>query len=248
MIYRFFAELGAYWHFLRQVFRRPERIAEYRKAFWRDVDALGVKTLPLVAIISLFMGAVVTIQTALNLEDPLIPRYYIAIAVRESILLEFAPTIVSLILAGIVGSNISGSLGNMRITEQIDALEVMGINPAGFLVLPKIAANVLFSPILLIFSMAGGLVGGYLAGWWLGLLSPGEFLLGLRLEFQPFYIAYSVFKMTVFAFFIASVSSFFGYRVKGGPLEVGHASTQAVISTILAIILFNYILTDLILQ
>jgi phospholipid/cholesterol/gamma-HCH transport system permease protein len=136
----------------------------------------------------------------------------------------------------------------MRITEQIDALEVMGINPAGFLVLPKILANVLFSPILLIFSMAGGLVGGYLAGWWLGLLSPGEFLLGLRLEFQPFYIAYSVFKMTVFAFFIASVSSFFGYRVKGGPLEVGQASTQAVISTILAIILFNYILTNLILQ
>jgi phospholipid/cholesterol/gamma-HCH transport system permease protein len=136
----------------------------------------------------------------------------------------------------------------MRITEQIDALEVMGINPAGFLVLPKILANVLFSPVLLIFSMAGGLVGGYLAGWWLGLLSPGEFLLGLRLEFQPFYIAYSVFKMTVFAFFIASVPSFFGYRVKGGPLEVGHASTQAVIATILAIILFNYILTNLILQ
>jgi phospholipid/cholesterol/gamma-HCH transport system permease protein len=168
--------------------------------------------------------------------------------VRESILLEFAPTIVSLILAGIVGSNISGSIGNMRITEQIDALEVMGINPAGYLVLPKILANVFFSPVLLIFSMTGGLVGGYLAGWWLGLLSPGEFLQGLRLEFQPFYIAYSIFKMTVFAFFIASVSSFFGYRVKGGPLEVGQASTQAVISTILAIILFNYILTDLILQ
>jgi phospholipid/cholesterol/gamma-HCH transport system permease protein len=161
MIYRFFAELGAYWLFLRQVFRRPERFAEYRKAFWRDVDALGVKTLPLVAIISLFMGAVVTIQTALNLDDPLIPRYYIAIAVRESILLEFAPTIVSLILAGIVGSNISGSIGNMRITEQIDALEVMAVNPLAFLVAPRLVGILLVLPALTVLSIFVMVASGY---------------------------------------------------------------------------------------
>ena len=248
MVYRFLIGLGAYWAFLRQVFQKPEKGSEYLKSFWREINDLGVQSLPLVFIVSFFMGAVLTIQTALNLEDPLIPRYYIAIAVREGILLEFAPTIVALILAGIVGSSISGSIGNMRITEQIDALEVMGINPASFLVMPKIVAFVLFSPINLVFAMFSGLLGGYLAGWWLEMLAPGDFIQGLRLEFNTFYIVYSMTKVLIFSFFISSISSFFGFRVKGGALEVGKASTKAVIASILTIIVFNYILTDVLLK
>ncbi len=248
MVYRFLIGLGAYWAFLRQVFQKPEKGSEYLKSFWREFNDLGVQSIPLVFIVSFFMGAVLTIQTALNLEDPLIPRYYIAIAVREGILLEFAPTIVALILAGIVGSSISGSIGNMRITEQIDALEVMGINPASYLVMPKIVAFVLFSPINLIFAMFSGLLGGYLAGWWLEMLAPGDFIQGLRLEFNTFYIVYSMTKVLIFSFFISSISSYFGFRVKGGALEVGKASTKAVIASILTIIVFNYILTDLLLK
>ncbi len=233
---------------MARVFKKPERWSEYSKVFWREVDHLGKDSVAIVAIISLFVGAVVTIQTALNLEDPLIPDYYIAIAARESIILEFSPTMISLILAGKVGSNIASTIGTMRVTEQIDALDVMGINSAGYLILPKIAACVFFNPILIIISIFLGLVGGYLAGDFAGFLSHADFEYGLRLGFNPFYISYALIKTVIFAFLIASISSYWGFTVKGGAVDVGKASTTAVVNSSVAIIVANYFLTDILLS
>jgi phospholipid/cholesterol/gamma-HCH transport system permease protein len=195
------------------------------------------------------MGAVVTIQTAFQLsDDPLIPTYYIAMATRESITLEFSPTVVSLILAGKVGSNIASSLGTMRVSEQIDALEIMGVNSASFLILPKVAALVLFNPVLINLSLFLCLWGGAMAGDLLGLVPFEESIMGYRLEYIVFENAiYGLIKATAFAFIIGSVSAYSGYSVKGGAVEVGIASTNAVVRSCLAIILANYLLTDLIL-
>ncbi|MCT4622868.1 MAG: ABC transporter permease [Schleiferiaceae bacterium] len=240
--------MGSYFLLMIRVFRKPERWRLYLKSFWREIEELGVDSLGIVAIISIFVGAVVTIQTALNLEDPLIPDYYIAIATRESIVLEFSPTMVSLILAGKVGSNIASTIGTMRVTEQIDALEVMGVNSASFLILPKIIACVLFNPFLIIISIFLGLYGGYLAGDFAGFISHHEFVYGLQLGFVPFYIAYAVIKTVAFAFLITSISSYYGYNVKGGALEVGRSSTLAVVNSSIAIIVANYIITDVMLS
>ncbi|NVK26735.1 MAG: ABC transporter permease [Flavobacteriia bacterium] len=248
MVYRFFNGIGDYALLMWRVFRKPESWRESWKAFWREVDLLGIDSLWIVSIISLFMGAVVTIQTALNLDDPFIPDYYIAIAVRESIILEFSPTMVSLILAGKVGSNIASTIGTMRTSEQIDALEVMGINAANYLILPKIAASVFFNPMLLTLSLVLGLAGGYLAGEWTGMVVSSDFILGLQMGWDPFYISYAIIKMIVFAFLIASISAYFGFTVKGGAVEVGRSSTTAVVNSSLAIIVFNYILTDVLLN
>jgi len=248
MLSGFLRGLGSYFLFLGVVLRRPESWREYVKSFVRETELLGMSSIPLVVFISLFMGAVLTIQTAINLDDPFIPDMYIGIAVREGIILEFAPTIVSLILAGKVGSNISSSLGTMRVTEQMDALQIMGINPASYLVLPKIGACLLFFPILVVFSIFMGLLGGYLAGDWLHLVNPDSFLLGYFDEFRPYYILYSLTKTTVFAFIISSISAWYGFNVRGGAVEVGKASTQAVVAMSFSIILFNYILTDVMLQ
>lgn len=233
---------------MTRVFRRPERWSEYIKSFKRDVDHLGLDSLGIVSIISLFVGAVVTIQTALNLDDPLIPDYYVAIATRESIILEFSPTMISLILAGKVGSNIASTLGTMRVSEQIDALEVMGINSASYLILPKIAACIFFNPFLIVFSMVLGLWGGYLAGDFTGMVSFADFLYGLKLGFNPFYVTYALIKTVVFATLISSISAYFGYTVKGGAIEVGRASTAAVVNSSVAIIVANYLLTDILLS
>jgi phospholipid/cholesterol/gamma-HCH transport system permease protein len=248
MLYRFLQNMGSYFLLMIRVFRKPERWRLYLKSFWREIEELGVDSLGIVAIISIFVGAVVTIQTALNLEDPLIPDYYIAIATRESIVLEFSPTMVSLILAGKVGSNIASTIGTMRVTEQIDALEVMGVNSASFLILPKIIACVLFNPFLIIISIFLGLYGGYLAGDFAGFISHHEFVYGLQLGFVPFYIAYAVIKTVAFAFLITSISSYYGYNVKGGALEVGRSSTLAVVNSSIAIIVANYIITDVMLS
>ena len=248
MLSGFLRGLGSYFLFLGAVLRRPESWREYVKSFVRETELLGMSSIPLVVFISLFMGAVLTIQTAINLDDPFIPDMYIGIAVREGIILEFAPTIVSLILAGKVGSNISSSLGTMRVTEQMDALQIMGINPASYLVLPKIGACLLFFPILVVFSIFMGLLGGYLAGDWLHLVNPDSFLMGYFDEFRPYFILYSLTKTTVFAFIISSISAWYGFNVRGGAVEVGKASTQAVVAMSFSIILFNYILTDVMLQ
>jgi phospholipid/cholesterol/gamma-HCH transport system permease protein len=214
----------------------------------REIELLGLSSIPLVIFISLFMGAVLTIQTAINLDDPFIPDLFIGVAVREGIVLEFSPTIVSLILAGKVGSNISSSLGAMRVTEQMDALQVMGINPAGYLVLPKIVACLLFFPVLIVFSIFMGLLGGYLAGDWLQMVNPDHFLMGYFDEFNPFFVVYALTKTVFFAFIISSISAWYGFHVKGGAVEVGKASTKAVVTMSFTIILFNYILTNVMLQ
>ena len=248
MLNGFFLGLGSYFLFLGTVLRRPESWREFGKSLMREIELLGLSSIPLVIFISLFMGAVLTIQTAINLDDPFIPDLFIGVAVREGVVLEFSPTIVSLILAGKVGSNISSSLGAMRVTEQMDALQVMGINPAGYLVLPKIAACLLFFPVLIVFSIFMGLLGGYLAGDWLQMVNPDHFLMGYFDEFNPFFVVYALTKTVFFAFIISSISAWYGFHVKGGAVEVGKASTKAVVTMSFTIILFNYILTNVMLQ
>ena len=248
MLKGFFLGLGSYFLFLGSVLRRPESWREFGKSLMREIELLGLSSIPLVIFISLFMGAVLTIQTAINLDDPFIPDLFIGVAVREGIVLEFSPTIVSLILAGKVGSNISSSLGAMRVTEQMDALQVMGINPAGYLVLPKIVACLLFFPVLIVFSIFMGLLGGYLAGDWLQMVNPDHFLMGYFDEFNPFFVVYALTKTVFFAFIISSISAWYGFHVKGGAVEVGKASTKAVVTMSFTIILFNYILTNVMLQ
>ena len=248
MLNGFFLGLGSYFLFLGTVLRRPESWREFGKSLMREIELLGLSSIPLVVFISLFMGAVLTIQTAINLDDPFIPDLFIGVAVREGVVLEFSPTIVSLILAGKVGSNISSSLGAMRVTEQMDALQVMGINPAGYLVLPKIVACLLFFPVLIVFSIFMGLLGGYLAGDWLQMVNPDHFLMGYFDEFNPFFVVYALTKTVFFAFIISSISAWYGFHVKGGAVEVGKASTKAVVTMSFTIILFNYILTNVMLQ
>lgn len=243
---RWISTLGRYFLMLKRAFSRPENLKEYHKAFMRDLDHLGIDSLGIVTIISVFVGAVVTIQTAYNLSDPLIPEYYIAIATRESIILEFSPTIVSLILAGKVGSNIASTMGSMRVTEQIDALEVMGVNPQAYLILPKIIALIFFNPILIILSMFLGIIGGYFASL-SGVLSPNDYIQGLQMEFNSYFIWYSLIKTFVFAFLIVTISAFYGFFVKGGAIEVGVNATRAVVSSSVAIIIANYVLTQLLL-
>ena len=248
MLNGFFLGLGSYFLFLGSVLRRPESWREFGKSLMREIELLGLSSIPLVIFISLFMGAVLTIQTAINLDDPFIPDLFIGVAVREGVVLEFSPTIVSLILAGKVGSNISSSLGAMRVTEQMDALQVMGINPAGYLVFPKIVACLLFFPVLIVFSIFMGLLGGYLAGDWLQMVNPDHFLMGYFDEFNPYFVVYALTKTVFFAFIISSISAWYGFHVKGGAVEVGKASTKAVVAMSFTIILFNYILTNVMLQ
>lgn len=239
--------VGQYFILLGKTFSKPESLRGYWKAFMRDLELLGMNSLMIVTIISLFIGAIVTIQTALNLEDPFIPDYYIALATRETIILEFSPTMVSLILAGKVGSNIASTLGSMRVSEQIDALEVMGVNSASYLILPKIAALMLFNPLLIIISMFLGIGGGYFAAVFVSDITPVDFVQGLQLEFNPFYVSYALIKTVVFAFIITTISAYYGYYVKGGSVEVGINATKAVVSSSVAIIISNYILTQILL-
>ena len=189
----------------------------------------------------------VAIQTALNVDNPLIPKYLIGFATKRSIILEFAPTFISIILAGKVGSFITSSIGTMRVTEQIDALEVMGINSLNHLVLPKIIAAVFFYPFIISIAMFLGIFGGYVAGSLTGLFSTDDYVYGIQLEFNTFFVVYAMIKTMIFAFVIATVPSYHGYYVKGGSLEVGRASTQAVVWTSVVIILLNYFLTQMLL-
>jgi phospholipid/cholesterol/gamma-HCH transport system permease protein len=249
MITNFFEGMGGYAMLMTKVFRRPDRWKLFMRSLVHEIRLLGLDSISIVVILSVFMGAVVTIQTAFQLsDDPLIPTYYIALATRESITLEFSPTVVSLILAGKVGSNIASSLGTMRVSEQIDALEIMGVNSASHLILPKVTALVLFNPILIIISLFLGLWGGAMAGDLLGMVPFDESIMGYRSEFIVFEnVLYALIKSVAFAFIIGSVSAYCGYTVKGGAVEVGVASTNAVVRSCLSIILANYVLTDLIL-
>lgn len=230
-----------------KAFSRPEKNSIYGKRLINEMDSLGLNSIVIVVIISVFMGAVLTIQMALNLESPFVPKKLIGYATRESMILEFSSTIVALILAGKVGSNIASEIGTMRITEQIDALEIMGVNSSCYLILPKIVATVIFFPLLTILSMVVGIAGGYLTCKFTGIINPSDFVDGLYMQFKPFNIFYSLVKSAVFAFLITSISGFFGYYAKGNSLEVGRASTQAVVMSSIMILVFNLILTKLML-
>ncbi len=211
------------------------------------MDNLGLESLGIVAIISVFMGAVVTIQTAFNTDHPLLPIYAVGFATRQSIILEFSPTIVSLILAGKVGSRIASEIGTMRVTEQIDALEIMGINSAGYLILPKIIASMIVNPMLIVISIFLGVLGGWMASAITNVVPLSHYNYGILFEFAPYDVFYALVKTVVFAFLISSISGYFGYNTKGGALEVGHASTKAVVFSSIYIIIFNLILTQILL-
>lgn len=218
-----------------------------RKLIIKEIDDLVIGSLGIVAFISFFIGAVVAIQTALNLTNPLIPKELIGFASRQSVILEFAPTFISVIMAGKVGSFITSSIGTMRVTEQIDALEVMGINALNYLILPKIIAMLLY-PFLIAIAMFLGIFGGYIAGVYGGFVTGDEFIQGVTDEFIPFHLVYSFLKTFIFAFLLATIPSFHGYYMKGGALEVGKASTTSFVWTTVVIIVVNYITTQLLLS
>ncbi len=232
---------------MKRAFVKPEKISIYIGRIFEEMNILGVGSLAIVAIISVFMGAVITIQSAFNFSNPLIPIYAVGVAVRDSMILEFSPAIISLILAGKIGSSIASEIGTMRVTEQIDALEIMGINSSGYLILPKIIATVLFSPVLVIFSMFFGILGGYVFGLLTGVVSDYEFIYGVTYQFRPYNVTYALIKGGVFAFIIASVPAYHGYYTKGGALEVGRSSTKGVVYSSVLILAFDLILTQLLL-
>ncbi len=240
--------IGKYSLMLKQIFKKPQKPKIFWENYFKEVEDLGIKSIGLVSFISFFIGGVVTIQTARNLSNPLIDKLYIGYATIKSIILEFSPTFISIILAGIVGSYIASTIGTMRITEQIDALDVMGVNSLNYLVLPKVIAAVSFYPFLIIISMFLGVFGGWVVGNMTGMVLSYDYLKGIRYMFDSFDVIYALIKTLVFAFFIATIPSYYGYYVKGGSLEVGRAATQAVIWTSVNIIIFNYILTQLLLS
>lgn len=239
--------LGKYLIFIGLLFKRREKFRTYISLILDECIKVGYKSIFIVSIVSLFMGAVTTIQTAYNLVSPFIPRYVISLVVRDMTLLELSPTIIAIIYAGKVGSNIAGELGTMRITEQIDALEVMGINAASYLVLPKMIASIIMYPMLVILSMFLTLYGGYLAGSLTGVISQTDYLYGIRFEFIPFNVNFALIKALAFAFLVATISSYKGFYTRGGALEVGQSSTAAVTSSCIAILCADYALAQLLL-
>lgn len=245
---RLLAQIGTYIILLKRIFSKPEKYSVLYRQTIREIEKVGINSFGIIVIVSLFVGAVITIQTNFNIENPLLPSYLVGITVRDSLLLEFSSTMVALILAGKVGSSIASELGLMRITEQIDALEVMGINSASYLILPRIIAAVLFFPILCLLSVMVGLAGGYLSCILANVIPPQEYISGIQYDFRPNYISYAMTKTAFYAFIITTVSSYFGYYVKGGAVEVGKSSTKAVVQSSVLILLANLILTRTILQ
>ncbi len=239
--------IGEYCILMRKVISRPEKRSIYAKRILFEMEALGLDSIGLTAIVSFFIGAVLILQMAINLDEGLIPRSMIGYATREVLMLEFSSTVLALILAGKVGSNIASEIGTMRITEQIDALEIMGVNSASYLILPKIVATMFFFPLLTLFSIIVGLFGGYIIASCTDIMLPSDFFEGIKLEFNTYSITYSLIKSVVFAFIITSVSSYYGYYAKGNSLEVGKSSTRAVVSSSIVVMLFNLILTQILL-
>jgi len=232
---------------LKEVFNKPTKWKVMKPLIFKEIDDLIVGSLGIVAFISFFIGGVVAIQTALNLTNPLIPKSLIAFATRQSVILEFAPTFISIIMAGRAGSYITSSIGTMRVTEQIDALEVMGVNSLNYLVFPKIIAFLLY-PFIIAISMFLGILGGWLAGVYGGFVGSDEFVQGMQTDFIPFHVFYAFFKTFIFGFLLATIPSFHGYFMKGGALEVGKASTTSFVWTSVVIILINYVVTQLLLS
>ena len=239
--------IGHYFIFLGSLFTNRESFKTYYKLVMEECILVGIGSIFLVALVSTFMGAVTTVQTAYNMVSPLIPDYVISQVVREMTVLELAPTVIGIIFAGKVGSSMAGGLGTMRITEQIDALEVMGINSISYLVLPKIIASVFMYPLLVIIAGVCSLVGGYLVGTLTEIISPTDYIYGIRYVFLEFSVFFALIKSVVFAFLVSSISSYKGYYTKGGALEVGISSTQAVTSSVIAILIADYLLAQLLL-
>ncbi len=244
----FFTEFGRYLLLMKGMFSKPENGRMYWKEFMHQCNEIGIGSLGIVVIISFFMGAVSALQTAYQLTSPVIPKSTIAQIVRDTVILEFAPTLVCIVLAGVVGSKIASELGNMRVSEQIDALEIMGINTKTYLVLPKIVAALMMIPLLIALSMFLGIWGGRVAGVASGILSPNVYDRGLLENFVPFNVVFGLVKGYTFSFIISSIPAFYGYTVSGGSLEIGRASTKAVVVSCVAILTADYLLSALLLQ
>jgi len=244
----FFTELGRYLLMLKGMFSKPENMRVYWKEFMHQCSEIGIGSLPIVIIISFFMGAVSAVQTAYQLVSPLIPKASIAQIVRDTVILEFAPTLVCIVLAGVVGSKIASELGNMRVSEQIDALEIMGINTKTYLVMPRIVAALIVIPMLVVLSACLGIWGGRIAGLGSGILSSFDFDKGLLQNFVPFNVWFAIIKAYTFAFIISSIPAYFGYHVQGGALEIGRASTKAVVVSCIMILFADYVLAQLLLS
>ncbi|PCJ82526.1 MAG: ABC transporter permease [Bacteroidetes bacterium] len=242
----YIASIGSYFIMIWEVFKKPTKWRIMKTLILKEIDELIYGSLGIIIFISFFIGGVVAIQTALNMTNPLIPENLIGFATRQSVILEFAPTFCSIIMAGKVGSYITSSIGTMRVTEQIDALEVMGVNSLNYLVFPKMIA-MFFYPFAIAIAMFVGVLGGWIASSFGGFSSSAAFIEGIQLDFTPYHITYSFIKTIIFAFVIATIPSFHGYFMKGGALEVGKASTTAFVWTSVVIIVLNYILTQLLL-
>ena len=240
-------QVGEYVLLMRKALTPPTRWSMFFKQLVREIYKLGVDSIWIVVIISIFIGTVIAIQISLNISSPLIPKFTIGYTTREIILLEFSSSIMCLILAGKVGSNITSEIGTMRVTEQIDAMEIMGVNSANFLILPKIVGFMAFIPVLSVFSMVTGIVGGYIACDLALSMTHKDFVYGLQLFFTPSYVGYSIIKSVVYAFIISSVASYYGYCVKGGALQVGASSTRAVVNSSVLILFWDLLLTNILL-
>lgn len=239
--------IGKYFIFLGNLFVKREPFKIYMKQILEECIKVGIGSIVIVTIVSTFIGAVTCIQTAYNLVSPLIPSYVISMVVRDMTLLELAPTITAIVFAGKAGSNIASELGTMKITEQVDALEVMGINSISFLALPKIIASMLMYPLLVILAGFLAITGGYFAGTLAGVITPQDYIYGIRADFIGFNVAFALIKSVVFAFLVSSISSFKGYYTSGGALEVGQSSTSAVTNSCIAILVADYLLAELLL-
>jgi len=237
--------VGRYIMLMGRTFSRPESMRMYLKQLVKEVEQLGADSVGIVLLISFFIGAVITIQIKLNIESPWMPRWTVGYVTREIMLLEFSSSIMCLILAGKVGSNIASELGTMRVTQQIDALEIMGVNSASYLILPKIVALVVFIPILVTFSIFAGIIGAYTTCWFGGIMTATNLEFGLQYTFVEWYVWCGIIKSLFFAFIIASVSAFFGYTVEGGSIDVGKASTNSVVTSSALILFSDIILTKI---
>jgi phospholipid/cholesterol/gamma-HCH transport system permease protein len=243
----FFTQLGTYLLMLKGMFTKPENHKIYWKELMHQCVEIGIGSLPIVVIISLFLGAVTTIQTAYQMVSPLIPLTTISQLLRDTLILELSPTVICIVLAGVIGSKIASELGNMRISEQIDALEIMGVNSKAYLILPKILGAVIMVPCLVIISIVVGIWGGRMAGNLTGIIVPDIFDIGLRQNLNLFNVYFSLYKAYTFSFIISSIPAYFGYNVKGGALEIGRASTKAVVISCILILFADYILAQLLL-
>ena len=241
-------KIGEYFILMGRVFRMPDRWRMFWRQMSKEMEKQGLESILITLIVSVFMGAIMTLQTKLNTENPLLPAYSTGLVTRDCILLEFSSTILCLLLAGKVGSNIASEIGTMRITEQIDAMEIMGVNSANYLILPKVVAFMVMMPLLVTLSMFMGLLGGYGISAITNVLPISEYLLGIQYAFIPFYVWYSFIKTVIFAFVIASMASYYGYYAHGGALEVGKASTKAVVNSSIVILLLDVVLTNLMLN